>query len=254
MKKMYISILVMLNAFSVMAMSGKAIVKKCDEIFRIRTCLSVSTMTITTSSGSKRTFLQWGMSMGNRSVTRFASGFVKGMTILSVDDGDQIWVYFRSSGRTRRLASHAKNSSVAGSDFSYNDFSNTAYAEKYHCLLLAKEESHYKVRLTPDSSGETRYSRLIVWIRKDNFIPERTVYYNENGERFKEMRITEVKVISGILTPVRVSMKSLHSGTETVVKTLKVRYLPRLQRSFFRSSGLSRSLELWKAVYPFFND
>ena len=252
MKKILFALLFVVHSGVLSAMSGTAIVRKSDRIFRVRTSLSVSTMTITTSSGRKRIFLQWGMNMANRSLSKFASGFVRGMTILSVNDGDQIWVYFRSSGRTRRLASHAKNASVAGSDFSYNDISNTAYAKRYYCRLLGTEGGKYKLRLTPKRRGDSRYSKLTVWIRKDNFVPERTIYFNRNGEKFKEMRITDVRRISGILTPMRITMKNLNSGSETVVVTKKIRYLSRLRRSFFRSGGLSRSVEVWKAAYPFF--
>jgi len=252
MKNLFILFFFVGNTAAVLAMSGIDIVRKSDRIFRRRTSISVSTMTITTSSGKKRRFLQWGMSMGRRTLSKFAYGFVKGMTILSVNDGDQIWVYFPSSGRTRRLASHAKNASVAGSDFSYNDISNTSYVKKYRCKLLRIEGNTYKIRLVPRKKRETKYSKLIIWIRKDNFIPERTIFYNKNGEKFKEMLITKVKVISGILTPVRISMKNLNSESVTVVEIKKTRYLPRLRRSFFRSGGLSRSLEVWRATYPFF--
>lgn len=250
MKKLILILLVSRISSALCALSGTQIINRADDLFRSRTSLAVSKMTIITSSGDPRTFLQWGMTMGDRTVTKFASGFVRGMTILTVDNGDQIWVYFRSSGRTRRLASHARNSSVAGSDFSYDDFSNTAYARKYRCTLMGEDDRYWTVTLLP--RGESHYSSLTARVRKSDFVPVSMVYYNKHGVRYKELKIEEVRTIGGVLTPMVISMKNLLTGSRTVIRTEKIVYPARLRPEFFSSSGLSRSMESWKAVYPFF--
>ena len=233
-------------------LSAIQIMRKADEVFTQKTSLSVSRMIITTSGGGKRAFLQWGMSLGSRSVNKFASSFVKGLTMLSVNDGDEIWVYFASSGRTRRLASSARNSGVAGSDFSYNDMSNTKYSKAYKCRLLSSSGSDYSLELKPKKNTDTGYSKLIVNVDKKSFITKKILYYNQDGGKFKRLLIKKVKIISGIITPMEFEMKNLITGNVTEVEIIKIKYLNRLRRIFFSSGGLSRSLETWKAVYPFF--
>jgi outer membrane lipoprotein-sorting protein len=198
--------------------------------------------------------LMWGMAMGNRSVTKFASGLVKELTMLSLNDGDEIWVYFRSSGRTRRLASHAKNSGVAGSDFSYDDMANTKYSQTYHCTLLETGDTYYKLELKPKKPDQSSYHKLIVQVRKDNFVPEKILYFNKDGEPFKQFVIKEIRTISGTLTPMYYQMKNLLTGSLTTIEMKRIKYLPRLKKIFFSTSGLSRSLETWKATYPFFGE
>ncbi|UCH94547.1 MAG: outer membrane lipoprotein-sorting protein [Candidatus Aminicenantes bacterium] len=237
----------------VFGLNAVEIMEKADEIMKIRTSLSVSTMTITTTSGSQREFLMWGMAMGNRMVSKFASGLVKGLTMLSLDDGDEIWVYFRSSGRTRRLASHAKHSGVAGSDFSYDDMANTKYSRTYQCKLLETNDTHYQLELIP-KKDQTPYQKLLVQVRKDNFVPEKILYFNKEGEKFKQFIIKEIQTISGILTPMYYEMKNLLSESVTTIKMKRIKYVPQLKKVFFSTNGLSRSLETWKATYPFFGE
>jgi len=237
-----------------MGISAYEIMKKADRIFQMRTSLSISMMTITTSSGSKRSFKQWGMNMGSRSVSKFASGFIKGMTMLSLNDGDEIWVYFPSSGRTRRLASHAKNSSVAGSDFSYNDMSNTKYSIKYRAKKVSEKGDYFTLELYPKKPSTDQYSKLKIWIRKDNYVPKKILYFNKDKEKYKLLTIDKIKTINSIITPMHFTMKNLESGSETTMKIIKIRYTNRLLRIFFSSNGLSRSLENWKGVYTFFSE
>jgi len=255
MKKIFVFISLCLICFistESFALSAVQIMKKADEVFAEKTSLSISRMIITTSGGGKRSFLQWGMNMGSRSVSKFASGFVKGLTMLSIKNGDEIWVYFASSGRTRRLASSARNSGVAGSDFSYNDMSNTKYSKAYHCKLLSSSGSDYLLELKPKKGTDTAYNKLYVTVDKKRFIAKKIIYYNQDGEKFKRLVIKKVKLISGIITPMEFEMKNLITGNITKIEITKIKYLNRLRRIFFSSTGLSRSLETWKAVYPFF--
>ncbi|MGD2088012.1 MAG: outer membrane lipoprotein-sorting protein [Candidatus Aminicenantes bacterium] len=238
----------------VLGLDAVEIMEKADEIMKIQTSLSISAMTITTTSGSQREFLMWGMAMGDRMVSKFASGLVKGLTMLSIDNGDEIWVYFRSSGRTRRLASHAKHSGVAGSDFSYDDMANTKYSQVYNCKLLETNDTHYHLELIPKKPNQTPYQKLLVRVRKDNFVPENILYFNKDGEKFKQFIIKEIQTISGILTPMYYEMKNLLTQSVTTIKMKRIKYVPQLQKVFFSTNGLSRSLETWKATYPFFGE
>ncbi|MCK4907579.1 MAG: outer membrane lipoprotein-sorting protein, partial [Spirochaetes bacterium] len=145
-----------------------------------------------------------------------------------------------------------RNSGVAGSDFSYNDMSNTKYSKSYKCRLLSSSGSDYSLELKPKKNTDTGYSKLIVNVDKKSFITKKILYYNQDGGEFKRLLIKKVKIISGIITPMEFEMKNLITGNVTEVEIIKIKYLNRLRRIFFSSGGLSRTLETWKAVYPFF--
>lgn len=234
------------------ALNPAQIMEKADAVFRNRSSLAVSSMQIQATDGSKRRFRIWGMTLGNRSLTKFADGLVKGMTILSIDSGKEIWVYFRSSGRTRRLSSSARSGGVAGSDFSYDDISNTKYAEQYRCRLDKETGGAWALELTPKKQ-DNQYSKLRVWIRKKDFVAEKMDFYNQDGVLFKRMWVKDVRKIEGVLTPMRFEMKNLLSGSTTVMRMERITYATRPRKRFFSTSSLNRSLETWKAAYPFFN-
>ena len=64
---------------------------------------------------------------------------IKGMKILMLNDGDDIWFYSPRTARIRKIASHQKNQSVNNSDFSYEDMSAKDMREDYNIKLEGEE-------------------------------------------------------------------------------------------------------------------
>jgi hypothetical protein len=54
-----------------------------------------------------------------------------GIAFLSLPD-DLMYLYMPAFGRERRIASHVKNQSFAGTDFSYEDMEAREYAQLLH--------------------------------------------------------------------------------------------------------------------------
>jgi len=97
----------------------------------------------------------------------------KGIAFLSLPN-DIMYLYLPAFKKTRRIASHIKNTKFAGTDFTYEDMEAKRYSEKYIPELLKRDESHYILQLKPKEGIVTDFSKLVMWIRTDNF------YTNEN--------------------------------------------------------------------------
>ena len=198
----------------------------------------IMTQTITTSTGMSRTFTIKTYSDGKNTYMKYIKpARVKGFKMLFLNDGDEIWIYYKRSGRTRKIASHNKNKSVMGSDFSYEDFSGKGFKQDYKVKLLDEEE-HYRLRLIP-KKDDASYSKLIVWISKD-FLTKRIDYYNKKNDLVKRLRVSDYKKIDGYSTPFKIVMKNLKKGTKTVMEIKEVEYNIKLPSGIFKVDKLSK--------------
>ncbi len=72
----------------------------------------------------------------------------KGISFLNLPD-DKMYLYLPAFRKIRTIASHVKNESFAGTDFSYDDMSASGYEEDYTPTLLETTEEFYVLVLTP---------------------------------------------------------------------------------------------------------
>lgn len=252
--RVLLSSLLLLQTAQLAAIAGPALLQRVDRVMRSRNSLMVAQMSVTTTLGSRRSFTQWGITRGSRSVTKFVSGSVKGMTVLSVNHGSQIWVYFKSSGRTRKLISNAREKSVAGSDFSYSDMANSKYSREYRVVGGVRDNGeHWQVTVKPRKPAATAYSRLDLTVRKSDSVPSRIAYYNSDGIKFKVLTVSDIKKISGVVTPMKFEMRNLLENTRSTVTVKRVKYLSSIYPRFVRQNSLDSSSSVWSSFYPFFN-
>ena len=125
---------------------------------------------------------------------------IKGMKILMLNDGDDIWFYSKRTNRVRKIASHQKKSSANGSDFSYEDMSMDDNREKYDYKLLGDENKYgkdcYTVEFKAKDVDDQTYSKLIFWIDKSNFVTIKGEFYDEDGSLWKILSMRGIKKIN----------------------------------------------------------
>ncbi len=107
-----------------------------------------------------------------------------GIAFLSLPN-DVMYLYMPAFGRERRIASHVKNQSFAGTDFTYEDLESAKYADRYAPKLLEETAQHYVLELTPLPGVRTDYSKLIAYINKEHHYPERMESYDRGGQKAK---------------------------------------------------------------------
>ena len=100
------------------------ILNRMDQVEKYKSVYAESTQVITTSDGEERTFKikSWSVNTAEKQLMEYTyPARVKGVKILMLKEGDDIWSYSPRSRRIRHLASHAKKQKVMGSDFTYED-------------------------------------------------------------------------------------------------------------------------------------
>jgi len=99
--------------------------------------------------------------------------------------GDIMYLYLPAFKKVRRIAGHIKNQKFAGTDFTYDDMGTLNYAEEYDPKFIEKTEEFFVLELTPKKGIKKDYSKLKMWVRKDNFYPEKIEYFDKSGRLWK---------------------------------------------------------------------
>lgn len=161
---------------------------------------------------------------------------LKGTSTLLIEQpaaDDDIWVYLPALRKARRLVSSEKKDSFFGSEFSYGDIiglrpddwtytvSGTEVVDGADCVIVDAEPRSAEVR------AETGYAKRRLWIRKDNAVMVKALFWDEQEQPLKEGRFSDVRAIGSNgdrWQPFRLNMKNGQSGraTEIVVERMDV--------------------------------
>jgi len=247
----YLTILLLLPLLSIAQdLSGPQIIQKVNDQMNQESSEATMTMTIITSSGQERTFeyLSYSKNFGEKNLVIYkAPSRVKGQKMLMLNHADDIWAYFPRTKRVRKLATHAKKQKFEGSDFSNEDMgSGDSFSTDYDAKLLGEENKNdhecYKVELKKKQNTDGSYSRLIIWIRKNDFVPLVIDYYDEKnpGRLLKTLTQSNIKIIDGVPTGTKMVMFNNNDNTSTSMELKEIKFNVPLDDVLFTERGLKK--------------
>lgn len=122
------------------------------------------------------------------------------------DRDDDQWIYLTSNKKIRRISSADISDNFMRTEITYEDLANqiSESFEDYEYELLPEEAVDgfpcYKVAAVatdPDIKKNTKYSKRILWIRKDVFEIIKTTFYDWDNHLFKEYHGTDTRLVAG---------------------------------------------------------
>lgn len=138
----------------------------------------------------------------------------KGIGFLSLPN-NLFYVYLPAYKKTRRIASHIKNTKFAGTDFTYEDMEAKKYTDNWRPRLLSQNQDIYKLELLPKKSTISEYGKLILSVRTDNFYPQEIEYYDKSGKLAKKMTSEKIEKIDQFWVAKETTMEDFTSGRKT---------------------------------------
>jgi hypothetical protein len=133
------------------------------------------------------------------------------------DADDERFLFLPELKRSRRISGSLRASSFMGSDFSYADIDRKDLREGK--AAVAGEETigkypcwHVVVTTTRTDSD---YSRVELWIRKDNDLPILWSWFDRAGEKLKTLTAEEVRRVGGRWFITRSVMQNLREQHQT---------------------------------------
>lgn len=165
-------------------------------------------------------------------------------------DDDQ-WLYLPALRKTKRIASNDQSGSFMGSDFNYSDMTETNLDDfNYKLMKEVVVEGHKTWQIevlskNDDVADDTGYSKSIVFVRQDNYIPVRGVKWVYKSKRMKYMKVNKMEKIDGIwvITDSQMATKegraTVHS---TILRVRNIKFNQDLKEEFFTVRQLEKGL------------
>jgi hypothetical protein len=156
---------------------------------------------------------------------------------------DDQWLYLPALRRVKRIASSSRASSFAGSEFTYEDLTPLELAKyRYKHLRddMVGEVPVWVVESVPQFK-DSGYSRMELFVRRDNHQTVRTNFYDRKGEPMKVGRFEEWSKADGKWWRARaVRMENLQTRKSTVLETLEIRIGAGLSARDFTTRALEK--------------
>lgn len=200
MKKLIFTLItILLIGLTPYAQDVHTIIKRCDSVtYAPVDQVNEITMTLTDSKGREQERKAVATQMGtDYRLFRFTSpASQEGIAFLSLPD-EVMYVYLPAYEKARRIASHVKNQSFAGTDLSYEDMESVPLAKKYDVKLIETTDDHFLVEMVPKPDKKSDYSKMMTRIDRDNYTILSSDYYDRGGNVVKRMQNNKVELIGG---------------------------------------------------------
>ena len=155
-----------------------------------------------------------------------------GMLTYAYDDinkDTESWLYLSALGKVKRLASGNEEDrepvAFFGSEFTTEDM-ETGKTDEYEYKII--QEGKYKgadvwvIEATPKAARlrKTKYSKLLFWLDKSNYIARKVEAFNKRGERYKRIFSKNIQKIDGVWIARDVTVMNLITQRLSRLKTL----------------------------------
>jgi len=143
--------------------------------------------------------------------------------------GKVLKIYFPSAERVMRLSGHMLRQSMMGSDFSYEDMTETAeeLRKEYDVRLLREEifagAQCYVLELESKIENKT-YFFIKIWVDKERYIGLKVEFYAKSRKLLKVLTVEDIKSFKNRYYPTKVTMEDKlrkNSKTEMIIKSIE---------------------------------
>ena len=249
MKVLLITVTLLLLSLTVQAEEAASIVKRADSLLIGERMYSISEMTVFRSDKARPTMKVESYSMFKNGKDHTLTVYkeparMRGTAYLMI--GDDLWVKFGSTGRTRKLSSSAKKNSAGGTDFSYADIgeSSQGISAKYNVRMensnaVVDGKKCYEISFHPKAGTEGVYEKLVAFITHEDYHYLRIEYY-ENEANIKTAAFSDYRKSGQKEYPYRMVMVNHTKPSRTEVVTSYIEFdSARVQDRFFTSVYLA---------------
>ncbi|MDR8391465.1 outer membrane lipoprotein-sorting protein [Aliifodinibius sp. S!AR15-10] len=166
---------------------------------------------------------------------------VRGVGFLRLDS-DRLYLYLPAFRKVRRIASLATNENFMGTDFTYEDMSQSVYADDYTARELSTQQGQYRLFLEPKPSADVNYHHLVILADTSNYVLRKVEFYDREEEKIKELTIDNIEKIDGYWMGKTMRMVSLDENHKTVLELSDIQFDQGLSDSEFSDRSLKRPI------------
>ncbi len=169
----------------------------------------------------------------------------RGVSFLKIER--EMWQYVPKINRAIKIPPSMMLQSWMGTDLTNDDLvKESSIVEDYSHHLLGEEELDgqpvYKIELKAKPDAPVTWDRVVEWIRKEDYIPVRAVYYNERDEPIRTLHFSDIKPMGGRTIPARMELvDDKKPGHKTIMVMMETNFDKRIPKSTFTQQNLRRA-------------
>ena len=224
--------------------SAKEILDKIDDLWRGNSSISIITMTVKKES-FKRTLTLKSYTKGKDLSLIIIKKPLKEAGISTLKVKNNIYNYLPKTGKIIKIPSSMMMGSWMGSDFTNDDLvKESTLFDDYTSTLIeppGADAGSYYVELKPKQQTASVWGRIVLVVRKSDFIPIREEYYDERGNKMRVLEFKDVKELGGRKMPTVLELTPLNKeGKKTVIRYIKAEFDMKLDPATFTLRNLRK--------------
>ncbi len=224
-------------------LTPKDIVKKADDLMRGNTSVGTYKMTVKTSNWQRVLELTAYSQDRDKTFIHITSPAKEaGIKTLRIDNN--MWNYLPSVERTIKIPPSMMFQSWMGSEFSNDDLvKESSVVNDYTHDIINNETTEfgeaYIIKLTPKPDAAVTWGKILYSIRKNDCVPLKQEFYNEEGKLIKVLQYSNIKQMSDRIIPTLWTMTSmLKESNITVIEVINIVYDQPIDENVFALNNL----------------
>ena len=197
------------------------IIDKIDRLFRSDTSWSKFEMRIETPDWQRTLSMEgWSEGLDKTFIRILTPKKEAGTATLRIEN--EMWNYFPKINKVMKVPPSMMMGSWMGSDFTNDDIvKESSMKEDYTASLIrpvGAEEGFYYAEFIPKEDSPIVWGRIVVKVRRQDYIPVREEFYDEKGTLMRIMELKDIKPLGGKTIPAVMELIPLNKeGHRTIV-------------------------------------
>lgn len=181
-----------------------------------------------------------------KAVLRFtAPSEVKGVALLIHNHPERAsdqWMWTPAQARDRRIAMQDRRTRFFGTDFTFEDLEERD-VDRSTYKMVGEEAidgaACWKIEATPKPESRSQYDRVLLWVRKDNYLFARVESYSRD-KLVRRLSYSRMERVQGVWTARVLEMHDIERESHTTLKLEKLEYNVTLPADNFTLQALRR--------------
>ena len=224
------------------ATDAKAIelLEKIDNLYQQENSHAVMTMEIVTADFSRSMTLEsWALGL-NYSLVRILEP-KKEAGVSTLKREKNMWNFLPKINKVIKVPPSMMMGSWMGSDFTNDDLMREGSWVDAYDVVLSQTDSLYTLDLTAKATTVTVWGAMQIVVTKDNLLPIRQTYFDEDGQAMREMRFSAIQTFGDITLPTVMELVPLNKpGNKTQVTYNSMEFDIDLESDFFTLQNLKK--------------
>ena len=225
--------------------SAHDVVDRAEKALWGTTVQAQLSMTVTTPRWERTLELQASIERPRRTFIRILAP-AKEAGIASLRIGPEMWNYLPTVERTIKIPPSMMLQPWMGSDFSNDDLvKESSMVDDYTHRVVGSDTAGgvavYVIEALPKPDAAVVWGRLVLRVRKPDFLPVRVEYYDERGTLIRVLTYSEIGSVGGRTIPTRWEMRpTAKPGNVTTIVMKRATFDAAIPADIFTQRNLTK--------------